>query len=355
MAAPESKAIKETNRVIIIACHLTCSPRGSSLDANVSLLFIGTPVRYIGRFAPSPTGPLHFGSLVAATASYLDSRAHEGKWLLRMEDLDTARCSPAWADDILRSLEIFGFEWDGRVLFQSSRYCQQAYQCALDRLTALELTYPCACSRKKITETQPADSESEPVYPGTCRNGLAPHAEPRAWRLRVNDDVLSLTDRACGQIEQHLPTAVGDFVLKRADGPFAYQLAVVVDDAAQGVTDVVRGADLLTSTPRQIYLQRLLGLPQPRYLHVPLVLTEQGVKMSKQTGAPGLDMSNPALELWRALRFLRTKPPEELRDGSVRELWKSTISAWRDYTVQSFTASASEVIGSRVGMNSWAK
>jgi glutamyl-Q tRNA(Asp) synthetase len=254
----------------------------------------------------------------------------------------------------LRTLDVFGFEWDGPVLIQSHPERQQAYEGALERLAAQQLIYPCACSRKQIAEAQ-ADAEDEPIYPGICRNGLTAQSRPRAWRLRVNEEVVSFLDGAHGPIEQCLAPAVGDFVLKRADGPFAYQLAVVVDDAAQGVTDVVRGADLLTSAPRQIYLQRLLGLPQPRYLHVPLVLTEQGIKMSKQTGAPGLDLSSPALELWRALQFLRMDPPPELRAASVAELWKWAATAWSDYTVQSFTASASEVIGSRVGINSWAK
>jgi glutamyl-Q tRNA(Asp) synthetase len=223
----------------------------------------------IGRFAPSPTGPLHFGSLVAAVASYVDARSKGGKWLVRMEDIDTPRVVPGADADILRTLEGFGFDWDGPVLYQSAR--TGAYRAALDQLRRNGFVYPCSCSR---TTTAPC----------TCTSGSR-------WRVRFEGD---------------------DFTVLRADGIFAYQLAVVVDDAYQSVTDVVRGADLLDSTPRQIHLQKLLGLPTPRYRHVPVVVNDKGEKLSKQTLAPPLDPSNPAAQLEAALRFLEL-PPEDLR------------------------------------------
>lgn len=247
-----------------------------------------------------------------------------------MEDVDTTRCSDRWADEILRALEIFGFAWDGPVVFQTSHTRQQAYEEALRLLHAAHLVYPCACSRKQIAGTQASpNDDGELRYPGTCRDGLRAGAQPRAWRVRVTDEPLSFVDRLQGFVEQRLASSIGDFVLRRADGPFAYQLAVVVDDADQGVTDVVRGLDLLTSTPRQIYLQRLLHLPQPRYLHVPLVLTESGEKLSKQTGAPALDLERPGVQLWSALGFLGHAPPPELRTATPRELWEWAIPEWR--------------------------
>ncbi|HJV93058.1 MAG TPA: tRNA glutamyl-Q(34) synthetase GluQRS, partial [Azonexus sp.] len=257
---------------------------------------------YRGRFAPSPSGPLHFGSLVAAVGSYLDARSQGGEWLLRMEDVDTPRNVPGAADSILATLDAFGFEWDGPVLWQSRRHA--AYGEGLARLQAAGLAYGCACSRKEI-----ADSASRPAidgglaYPGTCRHGLPAGRSVRAWRLRVGDEEIAFTDRLQGRVAQHLERDVGDFVLLRADGLFAYQLAVVVDDAAQGITDVVRGADLLASTPRQIFLQRLLGYPTPSYLHVPVALGRDGEKLSKQTGAPaiGADAIGALLAAWRFL------------------------------------------------------
>jgi glutamyl-Q tRNA(Asp) synthetase len=247
-----------------------------------------------------------------------------------MEDLDTTRCSARRADEILRVLEVFGFGWDGPVVFQTNPERQQAYEEALRRLRDSHLVYPCACSRKQVAGAQvSADADGELRYPGTCRNGLPAGAQPRAWRVRVTDEPVSFVDRLQGRVEQRLAPSIGDFVLRRADGPFAYQLAVVVDDADQGVTDVVRGLDLLTSTPRQIYLQRLLHLPQPRYLHVPLVLTESGEKLSKQTGAPALDWERPGHQLWNALDFLGQQPPPELKTATPGELWQWAIPAWR--------------------------
>jgi glutamyl-Q tRNA(Asp) synthetase len=266
-----------------------------------------------GRFAPSPTGPLHFGSLVAALASWLDARAAGGRWLVRIEDLDRPRNVPGAADDILRALERLGLGWDGAVEHQSRRTAQ--YESALHKLE--DHCYWCACTRREIADSSLGlAADGAAIYPGTCRNGLAPGKAPRALRLVVDDAPVAFTDRLQGPRSQVLSRDVGDFVLYRADGQFAYQLAVVVDDAAQGVTDVVRGADLLDSTARQIFLQQRLGLPTPRYLHVPVVLSAAGEKLSKQTGAVPLDLAHPERELARALAFLGQ--PESLEEAVRR-------------------------------------
>jgi glutamyl-Q tRNA(Asp) synthetase len=255
---------------------------------------------YRGRFAPSPTGELHAGSLVAALASYLDARAHKGEWLVRIEDVDGPRCIPGADLAILQQLQQCGLYWDGKVVYQSQRdtLCHQA----LDHLLAKGLVYPCGCSRKEIEENQALlgldiARHKTAVYPGTCRNGL--HDKPaRAWRFNVQQwcalrgrPVVHWTDRRLGPQTQNVLTEVGDFVLKRADGLWAYQLAVVVDDGAQGISHVVRGQDLTDNTARQILLQEALGLPQPAYLHTPLVLGANGEKLSKQNGAKALDLS----------------------------------------------------------------
>jgi len=256
---------------------------------------------YVGRFAPSPTGPLHFGSLVAALASYLEARAAKGKWLLRMEDLDKARAQPGAADDILRALERLGLEWDAPLLVQSARL--ERYRAALDELTRRGLAYPCSCTRKELEDSALAIDGAR-IYPGTCRHGLAAGKSARALRLRTHGAPIGFADAIQGWIEQRVEQEVGDFVLLRADGIVAYQLAVVVDDMDQGVTDVVRGADLLDSSARQIHLQRLLGARTPRYAHVPVALNAAGEKLSKQTSARPLDLSDPQAELARARRFL---------------------------------------------------
>ena len=256
---------------------------------------------YVGRFAPSPTGPLHFGSLVAALASYLEARAAKGKWLLRMEDLDAPREQPGAADEILRALERLGFEWDGPVLRQSARL--ERYRTVLEDLRRRGFAYPCGCSRKELEDSALAIDGSR-IYPGTCRQGLAPGKSARALRLRTHAAPIAFLDRVQGEIEQRVEREAGDFVLQRADGVYAYQLAVVVDDLDQGVTEVVRGADLLDSTARQIHLQRILGAPQPRYAHVPVAVNAAGEKLSKQTGAAPLDLADPKRELARARRFL---------------------------------------------------
>ncbi|CAN7572687.1 tRNA glutamyl-Q(34) synthetase GluQRS [Pseudorhodoferax sp. LjRoot39] len=253
---------------------------------------------YTGRFAPSPTGPLHAGSLVAALASWLDARAHGGRWLVRIEDVDAPRCPPGLDTLILSQLAACQLLPDEEPLWQSRRGA--LYQAALDRLVDSGHAYPCACSRSEIAQAQPARRHGELIYPGTCRQGL--HGRPaRAWRLRTDQSgPVAWTDRRLGPQQQDVERAVGDFVLRRADGLWAYQLAVVVDDADQGITDVVRGEDLADNTPRQLLLQRALGLPTPRYLHTPLVLGANGEKLSKQNGAQALALDNPAAALQAA-------------------------------------------------------
>lgn len=284
---------------------------------------------YRGRFAPSPTGPLHFGSLVAALGSCLDARHHAGQWLLRIEDVDGPRCQPAMADLILRQLETYGFEWDETVIWQSQR--KAAYQAALAELQAKRRLYPCACSRRELLDAQPRwqAGDSPRVYPGTCRQGLPAGRMARAWRLRVDARPIGFEDALQGAQQQDLAHEVGDFVLLRADGCFAYQLAVVVDDAAQGITHVIRGADLLDSTPRQIYLQGCLGLAAPSYLHLPLAVRAQGEKLSKQTRAKAWPLDDPRPWLIAALNFLGQAAPPELRAARLDELWQWARMHWQ--------------------------
>jgi len=283
---------------------------------------IGQPYR--GRFAPSPTGPLHFGSLVAAVGSFLDARAHRGEWLVRMEDLDPPREVDGAAQDILRTLGAFGLQPDRAPLYQSQR--GELYQEALKQLESTGNTYPCACSRRDI-EQLPGNRNGR-VYPGTCRNGLPPGRKARSIRLRVPEASIRFQDRLQGEIEQYLPEACGDFVLRRADGLFAYQLAVVVDDAEQGITDVVRGADLLECTARQLLLYRMLGYTSPRHLHLPVAANGKGEKLSKQTGAPAIDTRQPVATLCRVLEFLDQRPPPGLREASLDEFWDWAIANW---------------------------
>jgi glutamyl-Q tRNA(Asp) synthetase len=281
---------------------------------------------YIGRFAPSPTGPLHAGSLVAAVASWLDARAAGGRWLLRMEDLDRPRCEPGAAETILRQLETYGLHWDGAVLLQSTR--DDDYAAALDALKAQGKAYPCACTRAQLAQA-PRNAEGEILYPGKCRNGLPPGAAARAWRVRGPQDVIRFHDRIHGDLAQNLAREVGDFIVKRADGLFAYQLAVVVDDAFQGISHVVRGADLLWNTPRQIYLQTLLGLPTPAYAHVPLITNAAGQKLSKQTLAPALPTQGRGAVLAQALVALGHPPSAELEGAHPDELLAWASAHWQ--------------------------
>ncbi|HKO87697.1 MAG TPA: tRNA glutamyl-Q(34) synthetase GluQRS [Burkholderiales bacterium] len=281
---------------------------------------------YRGRFAPSPTGPLHFGSIVAAVGSYLDARAHGGAWLLRIEDLDPPREMPGAAANILRSLEACALYWDEIEIYQSQR--QEAYHAALGQLLLDRQVFPCTCSRKEIADSSLKDRQAS-VYPGKCRQGPKNKGVTPAYRLRVVEETIVFDDRVQGRIRQDLGRAVGDFVLQRADGRFAYQLAVVVDDAWQGVTDVVRGADLLHSTPRQLYLQRQLRLPTPRYAHLPLALNDQGQKLSKQTRAPAVTASSAAESVYTALVLLGHTPPNPLRGASPLELLEWGAAHWR--------------------------
>jgi glutamyl-Q tRNA(Asp) synthetase len=269
---------------------------------------------YVGRFAPSPTGPLHFGSLVAAVASWLDARAAGGRWLVRIEDVDATRTVPGAGEAILRTLEALGLTWDGEVVWQSRRTAH--YEVALERLRAGGYVYRCRCSRREIADSGLVGLEGA-IYPGTCRRlGLAPGRE-LAERVVAPSAPVAFVDRAIGAVSQDIAGDIGDFVVKRRDGLFAYQLAVVVDDALQGVTDVVRGADLLWSTPRQIFLQRALGYPTPRYLHFPVVTNAAGEKLSKQTGAEAIDLARGAESLRHALAFLGQPPAEGDEPGAI--------------------------------------
>ncbi len=296
---------------------------------------------YRGRFAPSPTGPLHFGSLVAALGSYLDAKYHNGIWLVRIEDLDTPRTVKGAADDILRALEACGLHWNETVINQSQRTA--AYQSAFERLRAENLLYPCACSRKEIADSALHGIDGL-IYPGTCRGNVkSPSPQPspikgegvgarvareNAWRVHTDDQAISFDDALQGRITQHLESEIGDFVVLRADGLFAYQLAVVVDDAFQGITHVVRGADLLTSTTRQIYLQQLLGFATPAYTHLPIAVNAQGEKLGKQTLAAPVDAGNPVVTLLRALTFLRQEPPAELSGHDLNSVLNWAIAHW---------------------------
>lgn len=308
---------------------------------------------YTGRFAPSPTGPLHAGSLVAALASWLDARAHGGRWLVRIEDVDGPRCVPGADRHLLQQLADCGLHPDEPPVWQSSRGA--AYQEALDRLVAQGLSYPCACSRKDIEQALAASGQERPrhgelVYPGTCRPGLQGR-RARAWRFLTepaapttdpaaptpamsppaagtSPGTVRWTDRRLGPQQQDVAREVGDFVLRRADGLWAYQLAVVVDDAAQQVTDVVRGEDLADNTARQILLQRALGLPTPRYLHTPLVLAEDGQKLSKQTGAQSLDTRDPLACLQAAGAALGLPAAATANARTVAEWLAAAVPAW---------------------------
>ncbi len=281
---------------------------------------------YRGRFAPSPTGPLHFGSLVAAVGSYLQARANHGAWLVRMEDLDPPREIPGAADDILRTLERFGLQWDESVVYQSQRYA--AYAAALEALRRRAAIYPCGCSRREITDSSITGIDG-PLYPGTCRDGLPAGRHPRAWRVCTDSTLITFDDVVQGVIESRLTHDTGDFVVKRADGFYAYQLAVVVDDAAQGITEVVRGCDLLDSSARQIHLQQLLSLPTPTYLHLPVAVNAHGEKLSKQTFAARLDLQRPVTALHAALEFLGQQPPRELRADTLDTLWDWARTHWQ--------------------------
>lgn len=284
---------------------------------------------YIGRFAPSPTGLLHAGSLVAAMASYLDAKSHQGQWLVRIEDIDESRTMSGATAHILSTLQQLGMHWDGDIAIQSKR--KHLYEAAFKQLT--NHCYPCGCTRKEILAAQTHfASDGAPIYPGTCRNGLRPDQTARTWRLQVPElnqpnEYIHFNDIWYGAREQHLSQEVGDFILRRGDGFWAYQLAVVVDDSAQGVTHVVRGADLLDSTERQIYLQRLLNYPTPVYCHVPLRVLDSGKKLSKQNSAPAIDLQHSMKELLSAAQFLGMNI-EYATD--INQFWEKAIIAWHN-------------------------
>lgn len=281
---------------------------------------------YVGRYAPSPSGTLHFGSLVAAVASYLDARVNNGVWLLRMDDLDQPRVVANAADDILKTLDQFGFEWDGDVIYQSTR--TSAYIAAFEALSKQNLVYPCACTRKEIADSAIQGIDGF-VYPGSCRNGVTLNKDHYAWRIKTENQTISFCDLIQGHLSHNIKSDIGDFVLKRADGYFTYQLTTIVDDRFQGVTHIVRGADLLDSTSRQIFLQNQLEFPQPIYAHIPVATNANGEKLSKQTLATSLNPQEKSKLLWQSLDFLGQRPPELLNRESVSQIWQWAKSNWK--------------------------
>jgi len=280
---------------------------------------------YKGRFAPSPTGPLHFGSAVAAVGSYLQARSQCGTWLVRIEDLDPIREVPGATASILRTLEKLGLYWDGEVIYQNQR--TEAYLAMLDWLRRDGMLYPCGCTRKEIAE-RGHRGRYGPIYNGHCRPGLSHNKKPRALRILTHNSPIVFEDAIRGTFSQRLESEFGDFVVRRADDLFAYQLAVVVDDAGQGITEVVRGSDLLDNTPRQIHLQQLLQLGTPRYVHLPVALNALGQKLSKQTGAPPIESQRPQHVIIEVLEFLGQQPPADLSNNHVDEVLSWAVQNW---------------------------
>lgn len=284
---------------------------------------------YVGRFAPSPSGPLHAGSLVVALASYLDAKAARGQWLVRIEDIDTPRTVPGADQIILQQLAAFGMVWDGDIWYQSQRLA--AYAVAFAKLQTKSLVYPCACTRREIADSVLAMHgqfpDGERPYPGTCRQGIKSGRSPKSWRFLVPHGTISFTDRWCGPQSQDVEHQVGDFVIRRADGIWAYQLAVVVDDADQGVTDIVRGQDLLPSTARQHLLAQTLDVASPSVMHIPLVMDERGLKLSKQNGAPPINTSEPLKTLLSAWEHLELG---ELTATTLEAFWQQATARWAE-------------------------
>lgn len=286
---------------------------------------------YRGRFAPSPTGPLHFGSLIAAVGSYLQARSQNGEWLLRIENIDPPREAEGAIDAILYSLEAHGLIWDGTEQYQQTR--QTRYTEALDEIQHSGRLYACSCSRQQIANAI-GHTGGPLIYPGTCRGKPKPQYGPYALRVDTRDCIIEFEDMIQGKQQIDLATEMGDFVLRRADGLFSYQLAVALDDVEQGITEVVRGSDLLDSTPRQIFVQQLLGFPAPQYAHLPVAIDPiTGQKLSKQTRAPVLNNKNSIQNLWQALEFLGQQPPIELRNSSIEEFWNWAIAHWQFHLV----------------------
>ena len=280
---------------------------------------------YVGRFAPSPTGPLHFGSIIAALGSYLEALANQGRWLVRIDDLDPPREQAGAVDDILETLSGFGFEWHGEVFYQSNR--SAAYEDALAELSNNDLTYICLCSRKTVFEAGLSGPYGT-MYPGTCRELNLPSRKRSSIRIRVPDKDISLDDKIQGLYSQNLAQEIGDFVLKRRDGLYSYHLAVALDDAEQGITHIVRGIDLLESTPRQIFLQQQLKLPTPEYTHLPIAVDGNGDKLSKQTYAAPVDVDHATTILFLALQFLGQQPPAELKRETLDTIWQWAKQHW---------------------------
>jgi glutamyl-Q tRNA(Asp) synthetase len=280
---------------------------------------------YRGRFAPTPSGPLHFGSLVAAVGSYLEARSHHGEWHLRIDDLDPLRVAPGAIHAILRTLEALGFQWDGPVLFQSQRIA--AYHAALHQLRKAGAIYPCGCSRSEIDAIAARGSEG-PVYPGTCRNGMASDRRARSWRMRLEQAQIELEDRLLGPQSIDLARDAGDFAVYRADGVYAFHLASSIDDAELAMTDIVRGVDLLESSARQMYVMSVLGWAPLRYTHLPIAVDETGVKLSKQTGARPVSEAQPVATLCAALRFLNQNLPPDLEGASLDRFWEHAAGNW---------------------------
>ena len=297
------------------------------MKSSTATATTGTAERPRGRFAPTPSGPLHLGSLLAATGSYLDARTAGGDWLLRIDDLDAPRNAPGMTDRILRTLEAFGFEWSGNVEFQKDRI--DCYSAALSRLESAGHTYRCRCTRTQLAAAS-VEPGLEPVYPGTCRSaadiGPGPHAI--RFRIRAEEPVVRFSDAWQGPVEQDCRSKAGDFLIRRRDGIFAYHLAVVVDDELQGINRIVRGADLLASTPRQILLQRALGYRTPGYAHLPLLLEPDGRKLAKSRRALPLDPSRAAELLCEVLTWLRQEPPAGLARAPHREVWAWALAHW---------------------------
>ncbi|NOR42605.1 MAG: tRNA glutamyl-Q(34) synthetase GluQRS [Gammaproteobacteria bacterium] len=275
---------------------------------------------YKGRFAPSPTGPVHYGTLVAAVGSYLQARKNNGEWFVRMDDVDTLRIVDGADSDILHTLDHFGFKWDGEVTYQTQQV--DSYQQALEKLVSQSLVFPCTCSRKILAKT---DSK---IYPGTCRHRALAENEEHALRILSQNFDIKFDDVVMGKRSQNIERQCGDFIIKRRDGLFAYQLAIVVDDAIQGITEVVRGADLLDSTPRQIYLQRLLNYPTPRYCHLPLAIDDLGNKISKSGGAAKVETNDREKLLISSLNFLGQKAPDDLVKSNINDIWSWAIKNW---------------------------
>ena len=283
----------------------------------------------IGRFAPTPSGPLHFGSLVTAVASYCEAKSLQGQWLLRIEDVDTPRVVAGSTDEILFALEAFGFEWDGAIEYQSNKFGN--YRQVLDELIDRDYCYACECSRRSLREANAKSGPLGLIYPGICQSKKLGQ-ENHSIRVRtLNSDIIHFVDQVFGTVEFDITRQLGDFVLRRADGIFAYHLAVVIDDERQGINQIARGADLLEATCLHLYLQKLLGYNQPEYMHIPLVRNARGDKLSKQTGATAIDLDKKAMHLIAALKTLGQPVNADMQQATVHEILNTSVNAW-DYT-----------------------